>query len=439
MRDLTVQDVLRLLRERVLVLLFIPAAAVLCTVLAFSLLPREYEAAASLFVMVRYEDVIGSQRYDINAGSGLASDYGALFERANVLAAVEREMGVTGLSGKVRLTVKVASGTRVVDIIAAGSDPVLCAEVATEASRIFRDYIQEFLHADIHIVREADVPTAPLPRPLLRSACIAGLAALGICAFIVLAQGVLSTRIQSDGQIEKDLGLPVLGRLPDYRAALAGLLAPSAENTKPLFTALPEMVGEAVKALAVNLRFAWEKRPVQSLLITSTLPGEGKSSVAVLLASALAEEGARVLLMDMNMRSPATCGLLQRRGKYDLTDYLAGRADTNDIITPSGVDHLFFVDSCRSASLLPRVLQSDRFAQFYAAARAQFDYILLDTPALSRYVDASMLATIADGALLVIADGQVELKDAQAALMQLKRGGAPVLGAAVNYKGGVRG
>lgn len=189
----------------------------------------------------------------------------------------------------------------------------------------------------------------------------------------------------------------------------------------------------AVKTLAANIRFASVDKPVRSIVVTSSVPNEGKSFVAVELARALAEGGRSILLVECDMRRrtlAATMGVHARHGIYAV---LAGQVPLDDAVVSASARGLWFLDCEPHIPSPVDILSSRRFSNFVSQATESFDYVIFDTPPLSAFVDASVISTVVDGTLLVVRENFVKREELVAAYEQLQKANAHVIGAVMNF------
>lgn len=429
MQELTIKDFLGILRKYLVWILLVPILiSAVVGVYYYGMAEDVYTATTSLYVLIRYEDSTGNLRYDTATSNFFASDYKELFARSPVMEQTARELGLDTLSGRVALQVQSISNTRIVEVKAVGKDPVLCAQVSNTASRIFKDYIEEFMKVDsVSITKEADVPGAPSGPPRLRNTILAFALSLLVTIGIFLAAEMLNTKIKSDKQVDEVLHKPLLGRVQDYEKELLAF-GNSRDSGQSLYWHMPPAVQESVKTVMLNIGFLSVDAPIQTITVTSSIPHEGKTSMTVLLACAFASDGKRVLVIDMDFRNPSVGPLLKTRNPYNLMDFLVNRAPLRDVVVPSPVNNVYYVDSSHAGAMLSYNIKSDRFDQFMDSVRNTFDIILFDTPPLGVFVDAAIIAPKTDGALLVLGNNLVELNKATEVLEQLEMSGSRTLG-----------
>jgi capsular exopolysaccharide synthesis family protein len=184
---------------------------------------------------------------------------------------------------------------------------------------------------------------------------------------------------------------------------------------------------EAYRSVAANLRFAYADRPLHTIGITSAAAGEGKSTTAANLAIALAEGGQRVIVIDADLRHPMLHTLFGLDGHEGLASLLTGeqtQLPLQDTQAP-GVRVLTSGPACANPL---QVLASRRFDQVLALARAQADFVLVDTPPAGALADAAVLAPRLEGIVLVVSAGRTKRDLARRAREQLVRVNANLLG-----------
>lgn len=192
-------------------------------------------------------------------------------------------------------------------------------------------------------------------------------------------------------------------------------------------------IQNAVKTLATNIRFASVDNPVRSIVITSSIPNEGKTTIATNLAQALASGGKSVLLMECDMRRRSlgnTLGVHARNGIYAV---LSDQVTLEEATVRTEIRNVWFLDAEPHIPNPVDILGSRRFQSFLRNLRSEYDYVILDTPPLTAFIDAAVIASIADGTLLVVRRNFVRRDEVLSAYDQLKKAEANVLGTVLNY------
>jgi capsular exopolysaccharide synthesis family protein len=230
----------------------------------------------------------------------------------------------------------------------------------------------------------------------------------------------LDTTIRSPELLAEVASAPTLSVIPfDGEAATSPLITEgSAQSSR----------AEAMRQLRTNLQFVEVDRPLRSLVVSSAVPGEGKSTTVCNLGIAFAEAGKRVVIVDADLRRPTIAEYLGLEGAVGLTNVLAGQASVRDVIQPWGNNSLWVLPSGYIPPNPSELLGSDNMADLLAALSDSFDMIIIDTPPLLPVTDAAVMAAIADGCLLVSRHGKTTTTQVATAFSALAAVGAKLHG-----------
>lgn len=188
----------------------------------------------------------------------------------------------------------------------------------------------------------------------------------------------------------------------------------------------------ACKTVLANIRFSSPDRPVKTVSVTSSQPGEGKSTLSFNLARAAASSGRETALVECDMRHRTLASLVGSHGAFGLYAAVTGERTLDEVAQGTSVSGLSFVDVEPGIPNPSDVIDSERFRAFVLELRSRFDLVVFDTPPVGGFVDAAVLSTITDGTLFVVRDNYTRRELAEEALDQLRKAGANVLGAVLN-------
>jgi capsular exopolysaccharide synthesis family protein len=245
----------------------------------------------------------------------------------------------------------------------------------------------------------------------------------------------LDRRLRDPKAIEDIFDRPILGAVPESRALA---------RSGPARATLQAQEGEAFRMLRANLRYFDVDRHVESVLITSAAPGDGKTMVAWNLASTAAAAGGKVLLIEADLRHPGLANSLGLRSSAGLSTVLAGAASVEDTIQEIPVQEqangraLRTVDVLLSGPLPPNpsdLLESDHMREVIAAAERSYDLLVIDTPPTSVVSDAIPLIKQVGGVIVVARLAQTTREAATHLRDQLHNLNARVFGIVVNAVG----
>lgn len=193
------------------------------------------------------------------------------------------------------------------------------------------------------------------------------------------------------------------------------------------------MVQNATKTLLANIRFASVDKPVRSIVITSSVPSEGKTTVSVNLAQAIATSGKRVLLVECDMRRRSAAYVLGVRAKAGLYAVLSDQVRLDQAVVDTALPNMDFLDAEPHIPNPADLLASKRFAVLAATLQRSYDYVVFDTPPVGTFVDAAVLSALVDATALVVREGYTKRDDVVHACEQLKKAEAHIIGIIMNY------
>jgi capsular exopolysaccharide synthesis family protein len=251
------------------------------------------------------------------------------------------------------------------------------------------------------------------------------------CAIALLLEA-LDTTLKTVTDIEQTLHLPLLAAIPDVDAEH---LVPSKfkEHAMTPGASSWSKVAEALRGMRTSILLSSPGAPPKVIMIASTRPSEGKSSVAGLTAITFALNGSRILLIDSDLRRPAL-HLRFRTGKgLGLSSVLSGKCSLKEAVVEwPDLPNVHILPSGPVPPLPSELLSSKQMENLLAEARAQYDFVFLDTPPVLAVTDASVLGRLADAAVLIIRYGTAQKQVVRRCIDLLERSGTHLLGVAVN-------
>lgn len=191
-------------------------------------------------------------------------------------------------------------------------------------------------------------------------------------------------------------------------------------------------ISEAYRTLRTNIQFSSFDRKIQTIVITSSGPSEGKSTTSSNLAVVLAEGGSKTLLIDCDQRKPKLHKVFFTSNHYGLSDILAEKTKFEDAVQQTEISNLSILTSGTKPPNPSELLASTKMKNFIENLRESYEYIILDTPPIIAVTDAQLLSRYADGCLLVVASNQAERAAAVKAKELLEKVNAKILGVVLN-------
>lgn len=394
--------------------------------------PPRYVATISMLVSGQNRE--GSLTTAYQAGMLSAqrvTSYASLLTSRRVVGQITDGADVHRLQGNI--TAEAVPDTVLLRAGVADTDPARAARLANALGNAFIRLIDQIERptpesrpsVKVTMVDEAEVPGAPVsPRPMVNMA-LAALIALLVSAGWLILRDRLDTTVKTSETLRQVSNSSVLGVIGYERDARRHPLIIRDRGRSHR--------SEAFRSLRTNLQFIGVDHQPRSLVVTSCLPGEGKSSTSANLAITLAQAGWRVLLVDGDLRRPSIPGYLGIEGAVGLTDVLIDKARLEDVVQSWSEPNLSVLPSGRIPPNPSELLGSQGMRQILTRLAGEYDMVIVDAPPLLPVTDAATLAAICDGTLLVARYGRTRREHVTRVVDLLLPVNAWVVGSVLNF------
>lgn len=401
---------------------------------AWSLLTTPtYTATSTVFVTVSNAQTAG----DLNQGSTFAANqvrsYAEVVTMPIVLDPVATKLnnGLSSAKLAKEVSATVPTNTALIQIAVVDTNPQRAADIANAVSAQTVSTVDALAPTGTDksrlvratIVAPAGVPnikTAPKNKQNVALGFTVGLL-VGVVQAIL--RSLLDTRVNTEDDIDQVTDASVVGRIA-YDS--------NAPKNPLVFQDDPHSLrAEDYRRLRTNLQFVGIDRN-RSFVVTSSLAGEGKTTTAINIASALADAGDNVLLVDADLRRPRVASYLDMDNSLGLTSLLIGRTKLENVVQDVHGNGLHVLTAGQVPPNPAELLSSEEMREFLAKAVETYDTVIIDAPPLLPVTDAAVLSTIAGGALLVVGSGLVTRPQLASAIDSLKDVDGHLLGLVLN-------
>lgn len=427
---MTLQDLITVLRVRKITVL-VTTLAVTLVVTALTLLTTPlYQATTRLFVSA-------------SDGSTLAETYqGNRFSQERVISYTELISGetlaqrtidklglnVTAPELQEHIEASAKPGTVLITVNVLDQSPVQARDIANVLSDEFVELVRELetpedgSRPDSRVVVEqrASIPQTPVVPKKAKQIGIGFALGLVLGIAVAFVRNMLDTTIKDRQKLESVTGVGVVGTIPlDKERRSSAAISFASDNSA---------IAESFRKLRTNLQFLSVDDPPKVIVVTSSVPSEGKSTTAINIALALAEADHKVVLVDGDLRRPSLHKYLGLIGTVGLSTVLSGSSSLDDALQPSSEPRLQVLASGKIPPNPSEILASQATRNLLADLKERFDYVVVDSAPLLAVTDAAILSAAADGALLITRFGQPKREQVGHAVEALDAVGARLLG-----------
>lgn len=337
-----------------------------------------------------------------------------------------------------RFMVSSLSNSNIFNITVVGESNDDCIKILDVFEEHYSDLTEKVIgESEIKIFTEPITSPMPSNAPQYALGIVFGaLVAFLICTGILLAKAMISKTIFNATDAEQELNAKCLAEIKEIKIKKRSTDDKKAKNTMPLVSSDEASLElkQSINTLTMNTISKAERNGYKAILVTSTIPGEGKTSVSINLATNLALLGKRTIIVDCDLRSPNIYQHINTKPNTSLTDAIEGKADIISAITKSEIECLDLLGNTESdANASENAVSSELFG-IINELKSRYDYVILDTPPVGFLGDGLSLCDAADAFIYVISHNFISTRNVKASLSSFEGSNASMLGFVINHK-----
>lgn len=428
------RDYLRIFQRNWIWIASLTLAGLLLAGSASVLTTPTYTAETQLFVAIQNSGSVQELQQGNTFSQARVQSYVKTVDSPAVLQPAIDSLGITVSAEDLakRVQASTDANTVLINISASDSSPAMAGAIAQAVADSLIKTVDQLERpktggtspVSLSIIKPAKAPSFPSAPNTRMNLVVGTLLGLALGMGFVLVRTALDNRIRSEADLRRVTDAPLLG----------GIAFDSDAVSRPLLTqTTPQSPrAEAYRRLRTNLQFSNVATRAKTVLVTSSLPGEGKSTTATNLAISLAETGQNVCLIDADLRRPMVGEYLGLERSAGLTTALVGTLDVNDLFQQWGDCSLYVLTSGSIPPNPSELLGSDAMKQLIERLEQAFDTIIIDAPPLLPVTDAAVLSQHVGGVVVVVGSHILKLHDLQKALDALSMVGSNLLGVVMN-------
>lgn len=422
------------LRDRWLTVSVAAFLVVATTGAATLLMTPQYTSSVRMFFAVQGGESVNDLVQGSNFTEKQMASYAEVARSPLVLEPVIEKLGLSANAGKLAGAVKVAvaANTTILVISATDTEPAVARDIANAVSEELSSAVSslsperpdggEAVRATM--LSEARLPNAQSSPDSLRNLVLGVLLGLMVGVALAVMRQLLDTKVRSESDVSSLTGSSVLATVPMETSAKTGSVF---MHDDPMSTR-----AEAVRRLRTNLQFVdFTDRP-NSILVTSSISGEGKSTTAINLAASLSDAGSRVILIDADLRRPSIAKYMGFEGRVGLTTVLIGKAQLADVVQPWRDTSLDVLASGQIPPNPSELLGSLAMSRLLENLGSTYDFIIIDSPPILPVTDSTILSKMTGGTLLVAGADRIHKAQISGSLEELEKVEARLLGIVLN-------
>ena len=425
-RPVNIIRLVRIIRARWKTVIFVTSFVTLVTIiLTLFVLQPVYQCNVKMFIGKSIDEDGNYSNNDIVMYQSLMKTYVEIINTEDLI-----ERSLSKIDSKVEpaevlsnLSVEAINDTQILQVTLEGKDKKEIYKILASITEEFVDTAKTVVpNGNVQVIRNAKEPQKQISPNIKINIVIGILSGVLLGGIIVFIKEFKGGSIETKEEVEEKIGIPVLGTIPkNYKDTDVFEVD---KNPK-------SVISEEYRILRTNLKYTSFEKYHRVFQVTSAVPGEGKSTVSINLALALAEE-AKVVLIDCDMRKPSIHKKLNISRKGGLSDILIGKSDIMDVAYRYN-KNLLIITAGNSIENPSEMLSSRAMERMIRRLKDVVDYVIIDAPPVQAVTDAQILSTRCDGTILVVKSGETKVKEVLNTIDLLKKVKEDILGIVLKY------
>ena len=388
-----------------------------------------YRAEATCTVYVSNPMQSEVRGYNTETAEQMAKTFPYILTSGALKEMVMRDLNIPGLPP---ISAEVLSNTNIFSLSVQAPNPEMAYNVLNS---VIENYpaVAEFVvgPTTMSLLDESGLPDTPSNSVNYVRALEKGVVlSLGLWLLVILGMAMARSTIHNEDELKRVINLRCMGVLP----LIKGMRREN-NRTCPVVSGDGRYreFSESVRLMRMRVEKEMESQNAKVLLITSATPSEGKTTVAINMATALALKGKRILLVDCDLRNPSVAQNLGIENKNGLVDLIEGRITADKAVKVTDTENFDLVVAGGPVGQASELLSQSASQEFLAECREKYDYVILDTPPASLLADASEIAVAADAALLVIRQNYAPKSQIMEGARLMAESGLYMVGCVMNH------
>lgn len=430
MEEIDLKELLRLFWKKKLLIILTTLAFLFIGYIynAFITTP-EYKAETTL-LLAKSEGTASVTQADVTLNQKLIYTYTELVESDKVLNEVINRIQLSKSVGQLRknVTIENVKNADILKISVSDSNKDDAATIANSMAEVFIEQVKEYYHMEnISVLDKAVAPSSPSNINPMKYAGIFGVVGFVISVGVILVLNLFDSTVKNDKDIEKSLNIKTLASFAKNQNARPGVIDLDPKS----------QIAEGFKSLRTNLQFMKGSDGLKSVLITSSLPGEGKSWVATNLAITFARGGYRTILVDADMRKGIQHKKFKLKQVPGLSDFLNSNIEDYEgelpkYVQPTDLDNLCVLPCGSITYDSSELLLSNRIIKTVETLKKNCDIVIFDATPSNLVTDAVVLSRLVDTSFIVTEHEKTQIDDIAKIKSQIEDVGGNIAGIVIN-------
>lgn len=341
-------------------------------------------------------------------------------------------------------TIQSVDNTEIFQISVTAYDPMHSFQLVEAMQKIAPELIKGIKDsAKISVVDPVIFPTTASSPNILLNTILGGILGFFLSILVSFLWEILDVKVKNQDDLLKKYQIPILGSIPDFefhtrnkfsniKKSLKFLKKESEKVENPLPMDSEFFIIEAYKTLRINLRFTLPSEACKKIIISSPVPEDGKSTTSTNLGITIAQTGARVLLIDCDLRKGRLHSFFHIKNRPGVSDVLSGMTSLKNVVQKTKYNNLFVMSLGSLAPNPTELLAGVQMEELIKSLEQEYDYIIIDTPPVNVVSDSLSLVKLVNGVVIVVRERSTSHPNIVSAIDKFRFAEATILGFVIN-------
>ena len=424
MEEIDLKEIFGLIKSRFrLIVLIVFGTCILGSVYSLVFQKPLYRSDTKVFL-------VSATATDYTLNNNLVETYAVIAKSRRVLNQVIEKLNINIAYEELanKISVLAVSGTTVIQISVSDSDPVLAKNIANLVANYFTKEVADLYNMNnVHVLDPAIVSEKPYNISVIKSEIKYFIGGLVIAIGLIFILYYFDRSVKSAEQVEQKLKLPILGKIQKSRHNI--------KNNEIIIETKPKsIISEDIRTIRTNLQFSSVDQDDKTLLVCSSVPGEGKSFISSNLATAFAQTGLKVLLVDSDLRLGRVHEIFGLSNVDGLSNLLAKKTEVNyaTFIKKTPIKNLYVIPRGTVPPNPSELLNSSNTKKMVNALKEVFDIVIFDGVPINGLPDSLIMASVVDRVIIACSAGFTNIDDLSDTKKALNNINANIAGVVVN-------
>lgn len=408
MEELNIKELLETIKEKIWIIGIALLISIITTIVYINAIKEPIYKSSTTYVLVSNNEEITSSELTLN--EKLIATYKEIIKSRPLIEKVIENLelkNVTASSIASNISVEQISTSSVIKITVNSKDPEMAQKIAENIGIEFSKEIEKrFKKDNLSLMEPPLVPANPANKSNSKEILLINGGAIALSLMIIFLIYYFDTAIKSSEQVEEKIELPVLGNTPLINKK------DEKENDLIVHNDPKSPISEGIRTIRTNLQFSTVNGNLKTIMITSSMPGEGKSFTSANLATAFAQNGSKVLLVDCDMRKGRLHKIFNIGNNKGLSNLLIDNIEKNykKYIKKTEINNLCIIPSGIVPPNPSELLNSEANKKLIEILEKEYDYVIFDCTPVNGLPDALIMAKLVDKVLIVCAANKTPIE-----------------------------